>query len=242
MKTLLLTTAAFIAFAAVGAVGAADLPINVPIAPVAPIYNWTGCYVGVHGGGGVQYDTRTTMNGGGGLAGGQLGCNYQDGQFVLGVEAEGWWSGLRSAKNLLSAGDTAKVTSESRWGASFAVRTGVAINRVLIFGKVGGVVGRYDFSTLDSFSIPGFIASTTTSSGGGTLAGLLIGGGFEYAFATNWTAKIEYNFIDYIHKDLTFVSQPGTFTSSESVSASQHIVKVGINYKFDWGGPVTARY
>src|SRR5688572_22458425 len=68
---------------------AADLPVARPAAVVAPVLVWTGCYVGVHGGGGV-----IGGGGGGAIAGGQIGCNYQTGRLVFGLEAEGFWSSL----------------------------------------------------------------------------------------------------------------------------------------------------
>ena len=86
----LLATASFLVLGS-ASVLAADLPVKYKPAPfiAAPVFSWTGCYVGVHGGGGVMRDNWTDENGSGGLAGGQVGCNYQDGNWVFGVEGEG---------------------------------------------------------------------------------------------------------------------------------------------------------
>ena len=68
--------------------------------PLAPAYSWTGCYLGVQGGGGFMHDSFVDnsddpiFHGGGAIAGGQAGCNYQIQNIVLGIEGEGWWSGL----------------------------------------------------------------------------------------------------------------------------------------------------
>src|SRR5258705_5455430 len=81
-----------------GTASAADLAARpMPYAAPAPAFSWTGCYVGVHGGagvlhdqgfqsgGGVTEDLRADRHGTGGLAGGQIGCNYQTGMLVLGI-------------------------------------------------------------------------------------------------------------------------------------------------------------
>src|SRR5262249_21300093 len=80
----------------------AAVPVTAPVykAMPAPTYIWTACYAGLHAGGGVMFDDWTFRNGGGGLAGGQLGCNYQAGRIVLGIEGEGWWSGLTDKQRL----------------------------------------------------------------------------------------------------------------------------------------------
>ena len=91
-----------------GAASAADLAARpMPYAAPAPAFSWTGCYVGVHGGAGVFHDEGFRSGGGvttdlagdrhgvGGLAGGQIGCNYQIGMLVLGIEGEGFWSGMK---------------------------------------------------------------------------------------------------------------------------------------------------
>jgi opacity protein-like surface antigen len=65
-------------------------------APAPGAFSWTGCYAGVHGGGGWMGDTFVggSLIGGGGFAGGQLGCNVQAGAIVWGLEGEAAWSGL----------------------------------------------------------------------------------------------------------------------------------------------------
>src|SRR6266850_165367 len=106
MKRLKLVISAAVAASAIfriGAASAADLAARpMPYAAPAPVFSWTGCYVGVHGGGGVLLDQGFQASAGfadrhgvGGLAGGQIGCNYQTGMLVLGIEGEGFWSGMK---------------------------------------------------------------------------------------------------------------------------------------------------
>src|SRR5690348_10714955 len=83
-----------------GSAAAADLAVKAgPYVAPAPVFSWTGCYIGVHAGAGVLLDQGFQDEGGvpadrhgiGGLAGGQVGCNYQTGMLVLGIEGEGFW-------------------------------------------------------------------------------------------------------------------------------------------------------
>ena len=77
------------------------LVIGSAAATAAPVFNWTGCYVGAHvGGATINTFTATNFegsgsmgdNGTGAIVGGQLGCNHQHGSWVFGVEGEGSWS------------------------------------------------------------------------------------------------------------------------------------------------------
>ena len=126
MKKFLLATSALILIAAAQPAYAADqsalphLPSKTAIVPPAAIYNWNGCYIGAHGGGGAVSDTfvaggglnsENFLHGGSGFAGGQLGCNVQNGVMVLGLEAEAW-SGLTNAANFSSS-----MFTRNRWSA-----------------------------------------------------------------------------------------------------------------------------
>src|SRR5438067_5007467 len=86
------------------AAGAADLPARYPAAPLlpapiyAPIYNWTGFYLGINGGGGwgrSQWDGIDTFDISGGLIGGTIGYNWQFGQGVVGGEGDVHWSSIK---------------------------------------------------------------------------------------------------------------------------------------------------
>src|SRR2546429_6563124 len=93
-KLIVSAAVAVSAIVCAGAASAADLAARpMPYAAPAPVFSWTGCYVGVHGGAGVLLDqgfesggVMRDRHGVGGLAGGQIGCNYQTGMLVLGIE------------------------------------------------------------------------------------------------------------------------------------------------------------
>ena len=115
-----------LAFAAIsmmfaGSASAADMAVKARPAPIpAPVFSWTGFYLGVHGGGGwfdKDWDVPLTAlniangcvgcprpagghTGSSWLAGGQVGFNYQTGMWVLGVEADASWTDLRGSEHL----------------------------------------------------------------------------------------------------------------------------------------------
>ena len=239
MKKLLLATSALVVIAIAHPTRAADqsatphLPTKAPIVPAAPITNWTGCYIGVHAGGGTQTDTFTPNgnrvftaggNGVGGLAGGHAGCDAQFGVVVLGVEGDAAWANLRdkSTNNLVS-NDVVEATAENRWNADVALRAGVAIDRALIYGKAGAAWGGFDLS----------LSPSTTGNTSTTLAGLLLGAGIEYAFAPHWSARLEYDHVDYASRWQTELFRVGAGSVDPiPVSAAANVVTLGVSYRF----------
>ena len=242
------------------AASAADLPMKaVPYAAPAPAFSWTGFYVGGNAGAGVLLDqgflsqgsvqSLTTSladrHGIGGLAGGQIGYNWQMGMLVLGIEGEGFWSGMRVTQDQFFGinpgilGTTA--TIKNKWDYDIAGRFGIAIDHALIYGKAGWVAGGFDWNASE-LNCGSFC---TTTQGSATLSGLLIGLGLEYAFTNNWTVKFEYDYLGFPAKDVVFTqvncAACTAFNTTQSVSADKHIFKVGFNYLFN-AAPVVAKY
>jgi outer membrane immunogenic protein len=210
---------------------AADLSLPVPAKAPATTFTWTGCYVGGQVGIATETDGLASQglgavgaNGYGAVAGGQIGCNYQTGMLVVGVEGDGLWSGVtnQSATSTGGAGATTEKT-QNTWDADVAARVGAAFDRLLVYGKGGISWGRFDF--LDT-------APTAVVTGGGVLPGVLIGAGMEYAFVPHWTAKIEYNYVAYSQQSLSFTDSALPAFNSLSVGANEQVLKLGINYKF----------
>ena len=252
MRSLKIFSAAVAVSAVVcaGAASAADLAARpMPYAAPAPVFSWTGCYVGVHGGAGVLLDQGFQPPGGvefvdrhgiGGLAGGQIGCNYQVGMLVLGIEGEGFWSGMKVTQDQFGGinGSTlnGSASIKNKWDYDVAGRFGLAFDRALVYGKAGWVAGRFDWNAA-TVNCP-FVCTATQASA--TLDGLLIGLGLEYAFFNNWTAKFEYDYLGFDSKNVRFTTIcSGNFcgpspitTNLQNVSADKHIFKVGLNYKF----------
>ena len=112
------------------------------------------------------------------------------------------------------------------------MRSGLAFERAFIYGKLGAVWGKFDYASDQTF-----FGDTFTQRGNATFTGVLIGAGFEYALTDNWTAKFEYNYIDFGDKvvDFTFTEcDPACTTGSfrRTVIEVKQIAKVGVNYKF----------
>jgi outer membrane immunogenic protein len=247
MKKLLLATSC-LALSSV-AVMAADLPPMAPtkaIAMPAPVFSWTGCYVGVHGGGGsVTNSEGSSSNGKGAVAGGQAGCNYQDGNWVFGAEGEGYWSGIRANQGDSSGPFEAFSSSQSnRNDFTIAARAGIALDRTLIYGKGGWAWGSFRTSSSDLCCSAGAVVSTTSQSG--TLDGFLVGVGIEHALTRNWTIKLEYDYIAFGARELPFTGCTAGVCAvggTSTISATKQLFKVGANYLFDiGGGPVVAKY
>jgi outer membrane immunogenic protein len=253
MKKLLLTSVAFTALIA-GPATAAELARPVyrpPVAVAAPIYTWTGCYLGAHIGAGVHHADWTDEEfgigtGTGVVGGGQVGCNYQIRQLVVGVEGEFYGANLNATHDdIPSAAEAFHATAKNTRDASVALRLGYALDRLLLYGKVGADWGRLEWT---SITIDG--PNTFQNSAERTVTGILLGMGFEYAFFDNWTAKLEYNYINFGHPlvDFTTTCSGPEITPADCPNFShtrrdeKHILKVGLNYKFgNYYAPVVAK-
>ena len=154
---------------------------------------------------------------------GEAGCNYQTRIMVFGLEGDAAWSNL--ANRFSFNGLTMQQASDrNRWTADLAARTGIAFDRAFLYGKAGVAAGRFDFFDVDN--IPNSITGGFLQ-GGATLTGLLLGLGVEYAFAPNWSAKLEYDHVGYLSRNIDLGANGST-----NQSVTTNTVKAGINYKF----------
>jgi outer membrane immunogenic protein len=239
MKKILVAGITVAAFCSAPAL-AADMPVKAPY--VAPMFNWTGFYLGIEGGDGWGSTNHTnTLNGGspgparisGALFGGTYGYNWQSGNFVLGLEGDISWSSIKKTfvdptGGFCFAG--VECFTKLRWLGTDRARIGYAWDRTLVYATVGFAYG--DVSA-------GII--TDPNNGSKLRTGWTWGGGLEWAFAPNWSAKLEYLFVDLGEKPI-YRSPGGT---PENVLVNSNIVRVGLNYKFGdpWGkSPVVAKY
>jgi outer membrane immunogenic protein len=222
-----LWTTGVAAIVASGSAFAADLP-TYKTPPLAP-FTWTGCYVGINAGGDFG---RSKWEGAGGvpdlntygaIAGGQVGCNYQmNSNFVVGAEGEIWGSGLSGSWGVAGPGG-GEVETRSNFAGDLAVRGGYAIDRTLIFGKVGVVMADYRYETI----APGGPTATASA----THTGLLLGLGVEYALDAHWSVKGEYDCLGYPTKAAEFYSAGVPF-GVISFKNDENIIKAGANYRF----------
>ncbi|CAL8973684.1 hypothetical protein RHODGE_RHODGE_00883 [Rhodoplanes serenus] len=256
MKKILLATVAAVGM--VGAASAADLSARMPVkAPpvIAPVFSWTGCYVGgfvggawagedvsaydrngVFGVGSWGYKTDSSV-----IGGGTLGCNWQPvgSQFVLGLEGEiGYMSLEGSAYDPVSFGTAFPLYSSTKvgdWYGMVTGRLGFAWDRALLYVKGGAAFVDVETAIVQ----PGAFAASTSE----TKATWTVGGGIEYALDFNWSIKAEYMYIG-LNETYT-VSGPvvgGGIANWDHDVPGIHTAKVGINYRFGGGAPVMARY
>jgi outer membrane immunogenic protein len=226
MRNTLLISAAALALSGGGAFAA-----PAPPAPL-PIFTWTGCYVGVHAGGDAGNSAWTNTGVGnvsygtaGAIAGGQVGCNYQMQNFVIGAEGELWWSGLAGSTRLLGGEGYYSFKTRSNFAGDVAARLGFAMDRTLFYGKVGVAWADYKFTETGPF-----IDSPDT--GSSTYSGLLLGVGIEYALDMHWSLKAEYDYINYGGKNIALYGDTGIYDYTSKITNYENIFKVGANYRF----------
>ena len=255
MKKTLLAGAA-VAALTLGALPATAADIaNQPVykAPVAVpmVYNWTGFYVGgnIGYGWGSEDWTQTFSSTGlpldrsgsstnlnGFLGGAQAGFNWQAGQWVFGLEGDWSWTNADGCSGHVVFPAYGGCTN-ANWYATITGRAGLAWDRTLLYGK-GGV------AFVDESHFITFNGVQTTNNPSETRTGWTVGAGIEYAFWDNWSAKLEYNFMDF-GKDnsmFTYTANPAGLSERWNIEQTVNVVKLGVNYRFNWGAPVVAKY
>ena len=245
-----------LALGATGAASAADLAVKArPVAPVMAT-PWTGCYIGGNVGGGWSRIRETSISVAGVplvsdfgrsegtdvIGGAQIGCDYQfAGNFVVGIQGMFDFADIRST-HILPAFPT--FFTENRTKDVFTVtgRVGYLFApQVLAYVKGGGAWARIDTTHFATVPPPTIVSEFAT---GQDRTGWTVGGGLEWMFAPGWSVFGEYNYMDFGRKDIAFIAGPATVGAPDIVSTRLTIQQalVGVNYKFNWGGPVVARY
>jgi outer membrane immunogenic protein len=242
MKKLVLATVALAALGSGVPALAADLSGRAPYhgqppAYMAPVYNWTGFYVGGHFGAGFSSDSNFTglaiaNNGNGRVLGGfQAGADVQFApNWVMGVEGQySWLSGNVGA---VFPGGYA-YTNDQRGLASLTGRFGYTWGPGLVYVK-GGYAYSDNNEKVTLVAVPVGFATDSDHKNGYT-----VGAGVEYIFAQNWSAKVEYQYYNF--GDARFTA-PVALVPFGSFTTDDHSVKAGVNYRFNWGGPVGPKY
>jgi len=270
MRTLLRLFVGIFATAAVTEMaGAADLPFPTK-APPAPLYDWTGFYVGGNVGYGWGHTdfsgssssvllgvaTPSTfagsLNSGGILGGGQIGFNYQfTTHWVAGIEADIDGAGINGSANTCSATAAGVVVGCESAGLKLTDfgtvrgRLGYAWNNMLLFGTGGFAWGQNSITHTGTCVGPGcpgvslpFVSNSPSTST--TFPGWAAGGGAEWAFIRNWTLRLEYLHLgfngvttNYVFSG-TVIGLPFTTTTHTSATSGVDLVRLGVNYAFNW--------
>jgi outer membrane immunogenic protein len=176
------------------------------------------------------------------IGGGQAGVNWQINQFVLGVEGDGQvlvGTNNNNNNNFFGFGNNGNNT---RFLGTVRGRGGIAFDRFLVYGTGGVAFGTGP--TINNFN-PFLISAgpffNNVNNNNNWRVGYAVGGGVEYAFLNNWSVKLEYLYTDLERTN----NNNGFFFNNNNFRERNHIVRAGLNYKFDWFGapaPVVARY
>jgi outer membrane immunogenic protein len=249
MKKLLLGVIGIVALS--GSATAADLaarPYKAPPPVLAAIYDWSGFYIGANGGWGSSRDCwgvvpvgGVTISDGcasrsGGVFGGQLGYRWQTGQFVFGLEGQGDWADLHGSRvSVINPLFTTGVRVDAI--GLFTGQIGYAWNAALLYLKGGAATTRSRFDVTTTAGLVN-VASASSTRWGGT-----VGVGFEYGFAPNWSAAIEYDRLFMGDANNSFsVVNPLLAGAANRIGQDVDLLTVRINYRFGGQSPVVARY
>jgi outer membrane immunogenic protein len=223
---------------------AADLPMKAKAPPLEAIYDWTGFYIGIAGGGSLgtsnhedRFDNPYTLgyNVKGGLVGGTVGYNWQMSNFVFGLEGDlSWVSEIGTHPDDGPVGDpTFSSSTKENWLATARARFGYAVNNLLFYGTGGYAGAGVQAAIKNSFTNAVIVSSTTTRNG------WTVGAGLEWGFAPNWSAKFEYLYMRF-DDNKAFNTLGLADGPRGSVPLDDNVVRAGINYRF--GGPVVAKF
>lgn len=242
-RVVVLTAVASLALSDVAR--SADLPAapppQAPIAPaMLPAYNWSGFYLGVAGGlaygHGKQIDTdpadaraglalTNPVGVGGGLVGGELGYNWQFGNWLAGAEADMSWVDQTGTANDIPPFNTAVTqTVNIHWLQTDRVRLGgLVTDHWLVYATGGFAAGSIEAVRPDG---PVTFSQTQTE------WGWTIGAGTEFAVVPHWSVKVEYLFVDLEKRNFFWPSAGGGALAGRSLGINDNVVRAGINYKF----------
>jgi outer membrane immunogenic protein len=217
---------------------------------ITPVYDWSGYYVGLNGGGGSSHQCWDFVGAGtlpsegchnatGGTAGALLGYRWQSTNWLFGVEAQANWADF-SGDNVSTLIPAQRNRSQIDAFGLITGQVGYAWNNALFYVKGGGAIvdDRYDI-----YGAPGFVGAGTAlaSSGHQAAGGGTVGAGLEYGFAPNWSIGIEYDHIFLGGRTVELTSVPGGAAfQSDRIGQDVDIGLFRVNYKI--GSPGIVNY
>jgi outer membrane immunogenic protein len=260
MKKFWLATVGLLALGMAAPASAADLAARpytkAPPAPVIPIYDWSGFYVGADGGGGWSrkcWDVTSFLgpvvpfregchDATGGVAGGQVGYRWQTANWVFGLEAQGDWADLKGSNVSLFIPNWTNNSKIEALGL-FTGQVGYAWNNILWYLKGGAAVTDDKFFGTVTATGALFDSARETRWGG------VVGTGLEFGFAPNWSVAVEYDHLFMGNRGIATTSTgvipvvpAGGIFRTDSIRQDVDMVTARINYHFNWGGLATGRY
>jgi opacity protein-like surface antigen/outer membrane receptor protein involved in Fe transport len=201
-------------------------------AATATAYHWNGLYAGANFGGAFSAGegVATALGGGttnpsGVLGGLQFGYNYKLAPaWLVGIEAELDWTSAQGKTNFVDPAASLSVTSDHNWYDTLSGRIGYVMGPLMVYGKAGAAWMNADYRMEVNSGIDGFTLANTTRTGWN------VGAGLEYMLGSRWSAKLEYDYLDFGSNTLGFANP---FGNSATVKTAVNEVKAGVNYHFD---------
>lgn len=259
MRGFLVAAAGLGALLLTSPVSAADLAARpytkAPTPMISAVYDWSGFYIGLNGGGGSSHNCWNLTNDNGvaiantpregchdatgGLAGGQIGYRWQSSNWVFGVEAQGNWADFKGSNTNLFFTTVRDQSKIDAFGL-FTGQIGYAMNNALLYVKGGAAV------TADKYTTTNIATGLIVDRASETRWGAVVGAGVEYGFAPNWSAAVEYDHMFMGTRDVSaygvgnFGIPNGGFSATDRIRQDVDLVTARINYR--WGGPVVAKY
>jgi opacity protein-like surface antigen len=202
-------------------------------APAAPDYHWAGLYFGANFGG--VFNTEDTTNSlgvsatnpSGVLGGVQFGYNYLLApHWLVGVEGDLGWTSAQGKTNFIDPAGTAalSVTSDHNWYDTADARLGYVTGPLMLYAKGGAAWMNADYRLEVDSGVNG--ATVLSANRSGWNAGI----GLEYMLGKRWSAKLEYDHLDFGSSTLGFATP---FGNGVSFKTEINQVKAGVNYHFD---------
>ncbi|WP_082078470.1 outer membrane beta-barrel protein [Bradyrhizobium sp. LTSP849] len=247
----LVVASVLIGLGATSVATAADLPVKARPMPAAPLYNWTGCYLGGNvGGGWTRLDTARVSDffgaaspaiygrekDSGFIGGGQVGCDFQTGNLVFGVGGSFDFGSVKGS-HALTDFPTFSEANNLKEIYTATGRIGYLWTPQLLGYLKGGAAW---IKNRNQVFAPGGAVFESASF---YQPGMTIGIGAEWMFAPNWSVFAEYNYMWFLDDNARAFTLPGG-GSGEVIGVQQRAstALVGVNYKFHWDGPVVAKY
>jgi outer membrane immunogenic protein len=252
IKQLIVATVA-LGTVALSEANAADLALPLKAPPPAPAWTWTGCYVGIAGGGAMGTDRFTAataanpanlgrtignVSATNGLFGGTFGCNYQFARyFAIGLEDDISFNGFQGTATDLAPFITTRTHSfRGSWLDTLRGRAGFITWDNAFFYATGGAAFA---SFQESVAAPGGLGASVNN----TVTGWTVGGGVEFMPFRDWTFKVEYLFVQFptVNDPFNVAPPAGTF-SGANARVTENIIRAGVNWHFNWWSPVARGY
>ncbi len=241
-RCLISVASIFVQFAAIAGAAAAELPIPTKAPPVA-VPTWTGFYLGADVGGG--FSQKSFINNfsaplgavdasprpSGWVGGFQGGYNYQIDRLVLGIEGDFDWSGATSSVSCFPLLAPQTCTADPRWLGILAGRLGTVVGPALLYAKGGAAWIHDSYSDIALPGAPGPAIPGDLFVAHETRAGWDLGAGIEYMFLPNWSARLEYDYLGFPDRSVTFDDNMGN-SFTELIHQNMQLVTVGLNYHF----------